>query len=202
MSSNDMEFDQLTVPEHYFKMNAAPDDPPYSTPYGSESNGYQAFVLVYPVHVSNAMPFGHPETLVNGIHDQLVENQGLIEVKDGNTKAGRSYIYSIVKTMNDEEKRNQYNLTMHVFYKTYVMNITGFFDEIGMTGMREAQAYIFLTNEGIIAGPEEWCKDPYDEAYTKGHLMNRSEDERFDRAFPEHPLSEARKFAKYIIENN
>ena len=69
MSKIAMPIVDIVVPAHYFKMNAAPDDPPYATPYGSESNGYQAFVLVYPVHVSKALPFGHPETLVNGIHD-------------------------------------------------------------------------------------------------------------------------------------
>ena len=190
------------VPDYYVELKAGPKDPPYTTPYGYQSETVMAFALVHPIHISHAMPFGHPEVLIDGIHKQLAENQGLIEVKDGQTEAGRNYIYSIVKTYNDAEKRNQYNLTMQVSYDTYAMNITGFFDEIGVTGMREAQAYILLTNEGVIKGVEEWCKDPYDETYTKGHLMNRSEEEPFDHAFPGHPLSEARKYAQIIIANN
>ena len=33
-------------------------------------------------------------------------------------------------------------------------------------------------------------------------LMNRSEEEKFDSAFPGHPLTEARNFARFLIENN
>lgn len=31
-------------------------------------------------------------------------------------------------------------------------------------------------------------RDPHDAGYTRGILMNMSEDEQFDRTFPEHPL--------------
>ena len=192
----------IAVPDNYFKLNSAPGDPPCSIPLGSESSGYQAFIMVYPIHMSEAMPFGHPQTLISGIHNQLDENQGLIAVKEGKTKIGRNFMYSIIKSFDDKEIKNQYNLTLHIFYDTYAVNITGFFDEAGVTGVRETQAYIALRNEGIIAGRDDWCKDPYDANYIKGHLMNRSEDERFDAVFPEHPLSEARRFASFIITNN
>ena len=33
-------------------------------------------------------------------------------------------------------------------------------------------------------------------------LMNLSEVRQYDAVFPEHPLTEVRKFASYLIENN
>lgn len=96
----------------------------------------------------------------------------------------------------------QYNLTMHIFFGTYVMNITDFFDEDMITGVRDTQVYSYMMNEGIIKGPDEWCRDPYDADYKKGILMNRSEEEQFDKDFPWHPLTEARNFVKFVVENN
>ena len=87
------------IPEHYMELEPAPDDPSYTTPYGYQGKMLKAFVLVYPIDVSDAMPFGYSEMLITGIHQQLGEGQGLIAVKDGETKAGREYIYSIVKTL-------------------------------------------------------------------------------------------------------
>lgn len=193
----------FNIPDYYVELEADPKDPPYTTPYGYQADTVMTFVLVYPIHVKNVMPFGHPEILVEGIHNQLTEDQGLIEVKDGKTKTGRNYIYSIVKTSKGNGRGNQYNLSMHVFFNTYAMNITGFFDEVGVTGLRDAQVYGLLRNEGIInIDMEDWRRDPYDANYTKGHLMNRSEEEKFDSAFPGHPLTEARNFARFLIENN
>lgn len=190
------------IPEYYIELDPVPDDPPYTTPYGYQGKALKAFALVYPIDVSDAMPFGHPEMLITGIHQQLGEEQGLIAVKDGETKAGREYIYSIVKTLKGKGMGVQYNLTMHIFFGSYVMNITGFFDEDMITGVRDTQVFSYMMNEGIIKGPVEWCRDPYDADYKKGILMNRSEEEQFDKDFPWHPLTEARNFVKFVIENN
>ncbi len=193
----------FAVPDNYFKMNAAPDDPADSTPFGSESGGYQAFVIVYPINISSSMPYDNPESLIAGIHKALANNQGLIEVRNGKTKAGREYIYSIVKTLQGKEYGVQYTLTMHISFETYAMNISGFFNENGMTGFREAMIYAHMRNENKVSDDAEgWTCDPYDKSFTKGLLMNLSEDRQFDAAFPEHPLTEARSFADFIIENN
>lgn len=45
-------------------------------------------------------------------------------------------------------------------------------------------------------------RDPYDENYKEGFLMNVSEDESMDEQFPDHPLSMLRKYVKWVIENN
>ena len=193
----------FAVPEHYLKLNAAPDDPPYSTPFGSESGGYQAFVMIYPIHIADSMPYGNPKSLIAGIHAQLGENQGLIEVESGKTTGGREYIYSIVKTLQGQGMGVQYNLTMHVSYETYAMNITGFFDEKGVTGYRDATIYELRRRENKVSfNGAGWTCDPYDTSYTKGRLMNLSENRQYDTMFPEHPLTEVRKFADYTIKNN
>ncbi len=203
MNAKQLPNDELfKIPDHYIELEPAPDDPPYTTPYGYQSKALKAFALVYPIDVSDAMPFGHPEMLITGIHKQLAEDQGLIVVKDGVTKAGRKYIYSIVKTLKGKGMGVQYNLTLHIFFRTYVMNITGFFDEDRITGMRDTKVFSYMRNEGIIKSLDEWCHDPYDADYKKGLLMNRSEEERFDKTFPWHPLTEARNFVKFVIENN
>lgn len=45
-------------------------------------------------------------------------------------------------------------------------------------------------------------KDPYDETYTKGFLMNAAEDEIFDEHFPDNPLTVLRHYIKWVITNN
>lgn len=85
------------IPEHYMELEPAPGDPPYTTPYGYQGKALKAFALVYPIDVSGSMPFGHPEILITGIHQQLGEEQGLIAVKDGKTKAGRSIFTALLK---------------------------------------------------------------------------------------------------------
>ena len=143
------------VPNHYMELEPLPDDPPYTTPYGYQAKALKAFVLVYPINVSDAMPFGHPDMLIAGIHRQLAEDQGLIVVNDGKTKAGREYIYSIVKTLKGKGMGVQYNMIMHVFFGTYAINVTGFFDEDMITGVRDTQIFAYMMNEGIIKGPDE-----------------------------------------------
>lgn len=49
---------------------------------------------------------------------------------------------------------------------------------------------------------KRWIYDPYDKSFTKGLLMNLSEDRRFDAEFPEQSLTEVRIFADFIIGNN
>jgi hypothetical protein len=45
-------------------------------------------------------------------------------------------------------------------------------------------------------------KDPYDEKFDRGILMNLSEKREYDYSFPNHPLSEMRRLIDYIIDNN
>lgn len=86
---------------------------------------------------------------------------------------------------------------------SYVIKIQA--PETGTTGMRESIVSTRLMKSGDIKmgsdGFEGWTKDPYDENFTKGALMNLSEAPEYDDDFPHHPLSKTRKFLKEV-ENN
>ena len=79
--------------------------------------------------------------------------------------------------------------------------------EMGTTGMRESVVFPkwielnpdFQSDEnGKIIG---WLKDPFDNDFRKGSLMNFAENKDFDKDFPEHPLSELREKMNLIIES-
>ena len=58
--------------------------------------------------------------------------------------------------------------------------------------------------EGIISAQDrsKWSADPYSPDFRAGALMNLSEQEKFDEAFPSHPLSELRSFVSAFISEN
>ena len=200
-----MTIPEMTMPERYRKMKSRPEDPPYSRPYGYETPGAGCFVMVCPIPAGSAMPYENPRVVIDGIHRQMGENQGLIAVEAGRTNSGRRFLYSVVKTLLKPHGA-QYCLTMHVEHGTSAVQIQGFFDELGTTGTRDAMVYIMLEKQNLVKVTEEgiagWTADPYDPGYTRGSLMNCSERKQYDAAFPQHPLSELRRFAAEVIGLN
>lgn len=193
----------INVPQYFQRMKRLPDDPENSVAYGFQINTCNAFMMTYPINNKNAMPYGDEQAIINGIHGVISQGQGLIEVKSGNTKGQRRYIYSIIKSKL-EPSGMQYNLTMHMDINEYALNIQVFCDEVGMTGMRESVIIEKLINEGVVKMPnmEGWFKDPYDSKFRKGLLMNMSELQEYDTMFPNHPLSILRNIVRFLIENN
>lgn len=154
----------------------------------------------------NAMAFDGKQAIIDGIHQQMADNQGLIEVEAGKTKRGYDYIYSIVKTVRDDFKGALYFLRMNVGYESEVIEIQATFEEIGMTGERDSFGYAMASNVGLVSHREDdgmvgWNEDPYDPEYTKGIPMNLSERSGLDGLFPYHPLSQAREFLLAVIED-
>ena len=147
--------------------------------------------------ISKALPRKW-EDLIGGIRHFLADNQGIIEVVTEN-----DYVYSIVKNLR-EPSGVQYILTYQKFCKNSIVEIQGFFEEAGTTGIRESMVYAMLHNEKLIGDEENplagWMKDPYDENVKKGALMNLSEQEQFDEKFPGFPLSMCREFIKCVTE--
>lgn len=193
----------IKIPLDYQKLDTLPTDPANSVAYGKRGQSFMCFLTMNPISSQNAMPYGNERMVIDGIHGVLNNDQGLIEVKSGLTQNQRKYIYSIVKT-RVMPSGVQYNLTMHIDMGNQTMNIQSYFDEVGMTGMRDTTVMSMLMNQGVItpANRAGWSKDPYDENYTKGLLMNMSESAEYDAQFKEHPLSAARELVKYIIDNN
>lgn len=83
---------------------------------------------------------------------------------------------------------------------SYVVKVQA--NEIGITGMRDAVILSKLIETGEVTLEEEtminWFEDPYDPDFKQGTLMNKSELEKYDHEFPEHPLSVARSLLKTI----
>jgi hypothetical protein len=83
---------------------------------------------------------------------------------------------------------------------SYVIKIQA--NEIGITGMRDAAVLSKLIESGEVKIEDEtmtnWFEDPYDSDFSEGTLMNKSELEKYDHEFPEHPLSIARSLLQSI----
>ncbi len=193
----------INIPLEFKKISSMPEDPKDSVAYGKQTASSNCILMIYPINSQDAMQYENERTIINSIHETLTDTEGLVEVKTGTTKNQKKYGYSIVKSKLDPSGV-QYILTMHIDMKEYTIKIESFFAEKSMTGGRDSAIMNKMINEGKIVPPNlnGWFKDPYDENYKRGLLMNLSEQPKYDILFPEHPLSETRKFIKYVIENN
>lgn len=187
---------KLSLPDGYLPMRPMPDDPPGSLPLGMEGPGATCFAMVMPVDPAQAMPFADPQDVIDGIHDALADDQGLVEVESSRTATGLRCIHSVVKTAV-EPSGVQYALTLDIEMPEFCIRVQGFFDEAGTTGARDAAVYA-MTGATL----DEWRRDPYDPARTAGNLMNLSELPKYDPAFPQHPLSLLRGFVASVLQNN
>ena len=155
------------------------------------------YVTAHPISAEYALPYDNPRSVIDGIHQMLTENQGLIAVEKGKTNSGHRFIYSVVKSLKKPSSM-QYCLTMHVECEEFAVLVQGFFVETSMTEDRSTKVYITLLKRGLIRptenGVKGWSEDPYDPEYTHGLRMNRSERKEYDGMFPHHPLSELRRF--------
>ena len=144
--------------------------------------------------------------LINDIHQKLSDTQGLVEVKNGETRRGYKYIYCIIKNLIDEQFGGmKYLLCLNLFYESEVIEVTGEFTEINLTGQREGMCSILARKAGLIEMSSEGFKglyqDPYDPNYTKGCLKNLTEKEGLDGLFPDNPLSQTHELLLAIIND-
>ncbi|WP_133122370.1 hypothetical protein [Bifidobacterium simiarum] len=204
MDMQNIEVGNLTVsiPVEYARLNRMPDDPPQMVAYATQTEQADCVMFLQPIPAEHAMPFNDERAVINGIHQSLADDQGLIEVVSGTTDAKRNVIWSIVKTVSRTEGA-QYGLTLHLAYPESVLQVQAFANETGITGMRDAQIYELARKRGRVDEQGRgWTRDPYDDDYRRGILMNLSEDDQFDDAFPDHPLSVIRRLAGMLIGYN
>jgi hypothetical protein len=71
--------------------------------------------------------------------------------------------------------------------------------EFGPTGMREALIVNRLLQDGSF-NDASWSADPYDNKITAGNLMNKSEDQKYDADFPDHPLTQVRNLLTRLAQ--
>ena len=193
---------ELNIPDYLEQMESYPEDPPQSVSYGMQGDNTANFMLLYPIESDKAMPFHSPQSIIDSIHRSLGERQGLIKVDAGNTASGKRYVYSVVKSGKDPSGV-QYILVLQIEFPDCVLNIQSYYDEIGVTGMRDTVVYEIAIRDGRVkASFDGWAQDPYDPDYKKGLLMNLSEAPEYDEMFSEHPLSLLRSCVKKIVQNN
>ena len=191
----------LNLPLEYKVLDKFPEDPMYSANYGKNTSNCVSFIQSFPMSARRTMDYYNVQKIINGIHQSLGDNQALIEVKAGKTNHTRQYVYSIVKT-KEEPSGVEYFMLMHVAYEEIAINVNGHFVEAGMTGMRDTMVWKLARREGLvsISDNSKWMFDPYDKTMKRPYMMNLSEKEEYDELFPDHPLSQCRKFVKLITE--
>ena len=187
----------ISIPAYYGEMKAQPDDPENAKVFAVCSEHTMCFIRIYTIEEGAAMPLNQ-DAVIQGIHDCLAENQGLIQVE-----CGKNYIYSIVKTHRGEMGGVQYTLTLDMKSDGCILHVQGFFDEDGMTGIRDTMVLELCHREGLVGKEDDffygWMSDPYDANYKRGLLMNLSEREEYDEMFPDFPLSLCSELARTLV---
>ena len=186
----------LVIPAEYLGMERMEGDPEDAEIYGfnsEESDGVAFFSLI---PREDALTFGDVDSVIENVHEILEESQGLIRVGSGSTASGRPFIYTIIKNVT-EEGVLQYTLTLQIALEDRALNVQGFFNETGDAKKRERAVYSLRR---ILSEP--WAADPYDPTFTRGRLMTQAERAAWDRDYPTHALSEARKLVKCLVEKN
>ena len=190
----------VSVPDGYDLIERMPFDDPQSTSFGREEPGAICHLVLAPVAEADAMPFGDPQPVIDDIHANIDDDQGLIEVDAGETAKGRPYVYNIVRT-NLEPGSMHYALRLHLGAEQGVVGVQGAFDTAGSSSYRDSFVMSKLM-AGADAPVEGWFADPYDPDFALGNLMNQSELPKYDADFPDHPLTLMRRFVADLAALN
>lgn len=209
-----IKFELKVQPKEYSPLNKKlPNEiPKPNYGCGIHTEACHAIIFSWILRDWTPMDYDSVQSVIDDLHENLDENRGIIEVENGITKNGYKYIYNITKMKNESGFGVSYILNMNIKVKDKDYFINGSYDEEGMTGMRDAIGMELFTRQLKEQRPNAdvsfeiirnsfYC-DPYDNDFKKGFLMNASEKESMDSLFPEHPLSQVRKYVQWIIENN
>jgi len=73
--------------------------------------------------------------------------------------------------------------------------------ETGTTGIRDTMVMQDMMSSGKMkmGSFDGWAQDPYQPSFKGPALRNKSEDEKYDEKFPDHPLSRCRKILANVI---
>ena len=186
---------EMNIPSYFIKVDSMQDDPEESVPFMCQTENSLCFAMLFPVDEAQSLPKEKSEFL-DKVRKGLEANQGIIQVE-----AEKKYAYSIVKTSR-EAGGIVYSLNYQRYIKNKIINVQGMFEESGMMGYRDAVVYDRCVQEGIVGSENDrfkgWTKDPYDENYKQGALMNLSEKEEYDEMFLKSPLSMCRELVRAL----
>lgn len=192
----------IKIPDYLKELEPLPEDPPFVKIFGYWGDEFNAIVKKFEIRNQlDVMPYDEQE-LIDGIHQSLGDDQGLIKVERNKTSSGKEFIYSIVKT-HMQEYGVQYFLRLQMLVGNKFYEIDAFYGEEGVTGSRDAAVFAqWMQNKKDLSSTDGWTCDPYDSTFQRGLLMNLSEEQYYDRYFPNHPLSKCRELLKFIKDNN
>lgn len=201
--------DEYNKIPHIFKKDELPFPMKNVILYDMKTEESEATIIVSDVSSEYSIDFEDSQRVIDELHFNMKEqdNIGLIAVKNGTTVKNNRYV-AIIKKMKDQRDvpvdQVVYILNMNVEFNGKIKFINGSFAETGCTGIRESVILNSLANEygSMDEAFKHWNFDPYDKLIKAGFLMNVSECEKFDKQFPEHPLSRCRELIESIIDNN
>lgn len=115
------------------------------------------------------------------------------------------YHSPVVKTIfkvSQEEYGMVYIASLTIPFEDYSFVVKIQTVESGITGLRDSVILNKLLESGEVLFENQeiknWFSDPYDSDFKQGVLMNKSEDEKYDNEFPDHPLTIARRMINKI----
>ena len=97
-----------------------------------------------------------------------------------------------------------YELNLNIRLNGRIHFLNGSFQSVReLQSLRNNVLYeLAAGSSGMKLTGDQWKRDPFDTGREKGFLMEWTEEEKYDGLVPYHPLSEMRRFLKYVIENN
>lgn len=192
--------ENLDLFKGYKKLKSMPEDPENSVVYGKITDNAECMVFVFPIPQDNSILSLSEEKIIQDINENISDNEVLIEVEKDTSK---SCFYTVIKTQLKPDGV-AYVLSLDIKGSNNVIyHIRGTFVERGMTGVRDSIIFELLQKKNKIDKNhfEKWTFNPYSNN-KQGAMMNLSEKEEYDKLFPTHPLSELRKFVKFIKNND
>lgn len=201
----------LKIPEDYSRLRKSR---PANIDFSSQTTGFttgnakfRGYFLVYKIEEDSALAFDNVQTIIDGLHEKMAEDTGLIEAAAGNTVGGKPYAYHItkhaLKGMGGISLGTEYLICMNFRLEDGIACLEGSFTESTINGNRNSDIFGKMSMDGSMDFDlGSWEGDPYDPQYLRGFLMNRSERAEFDEQYPDHPLSRIRKLAAFMVENN
>lgn len=142
------------------------------------------------------------EFLRNFYRDLITPNNGGLIVTELVSIYGVTAVKTIFKVKQPIGMAYVASVTIPFKNFSFVVKIQAI--ENGVIGLRDAVVTEKLlgTNEISVgdSGLENWFSDPYDESIIWGVLMNKSEQQKYDSEFPDHPLTVVRQSINKVIE--
>ncbi|MBR3164099.1 hypothetical protein IKF15_02240 [Candidatus Saccharibacteria bacterium] len=194
----------IELPDRYRQIETNINDAPGAYSFIRQTPTMACIVSLYVITTDKHIPFDDVPSVISGLHHNLADNQGLIEVNAGTTPLKRKYLYSITKTRNQAGIQYALTFQLGMFAGGRLIQIEIYGNELASFGLREEAVYTIAKRNGKIGtdGLTGWENDPYDPSFRHGFLMNLSESSFYDKVFPDHPLTEIRRLKDDLVADN